>query len=172
MFKPLWRFLVYHLGVSELDAEEIVQDTLLKVNSSVHKFRRTDRAKFTTWVVQIAQNLAVDFGRRRKLATRQLKDEDPVSGIPGGDLAHRNEAFLLWLRDELAKFPPDDQHILLWREGDHSYEEIARWLGVRVVTARVRHKRAKDRIIEAANRAELFGSIDFHDEVESGALYE
>ena len=158
--------------VSEPDAEEIVQDTLLKVYSSVRKFRRTDRAQFTTWVCEVAKNLAIDFGRRRKLPTRQLKNEDFPAVAPREEPAHRNESFAHWLRDELAKFPPDDQRILLWREEDHSYEVIAKWLGIKVVTARVRHKRAKDRIIEAANRTELFGSNGVHDDAESGVIHE
>jgi len=159
------------MGISEADAEEIAQDTLMKVYANVGMFKRTGRAQFTTWVIQIAKNLALDSHRKVGL-NKQSPDGDFVPAVSQGQPADRNRPFLLWLRDELAKLPPDDQQILLWREGDHSYEEIAKWLGIKVVTARVRHKRAKDRIIEAANRADPLGSIGVHDEVESGALYE
>jgi DNA-directed RNA polymerase specialized sigma24 family protein len=79
---------------------------------------------------------------------------------------------LLWLRDELANYPSVDQKILHLRAVDCSYDEIAKSLGIKVGTARVRYLRAKNKIIAAADRVALFDPIAPHDAVESGALHE
>ncbi|MGA8041180.1 MAG: sigma-70 family RNA polymerase sigma factor [Terracidiphilus sp.] len=171
MFKPLWRFLVHHMGIREPDAEEIVQDTLLKVHSSVQRFKRTGRARFTTWVVEIARNLAIDFHRADR-PSEPFEEENFVREAQRRELPSQDRLLLHWLRDELAQFPAEDQQILLWRAHDRSYKEIGTWLGIKEGTARVRHKRLKDRIIEEANRADLHGSMALQDVRASGVVYE
>ena len=159
------------MGIPEPDAEEIVQDTLLKVHSSVHRFKRTKRDKFTTWEVEIAKNLAIDFHRAERF-TELFEEEDYVYEPPRRELGSQERFLLRWLRDELAQYPTEDQQILLWRAHDRGYEEISGWLEIKEGTARVRYKRAKDRIIDAANRANLFGPMALHDVVEAGVTYE
>ncbi len=171
MFEPLWRFLVHRMGIPGPDAEEIVQDTLLNVHSSSQKFERTKRARFTTWVFEIAKNRAIDFHRAERF-TELFEQEKYVDEAPRREHGSQERFLLRWLRDELAQYPPEDQQILLWRAHDHSYEEIASWLGIKVGTARVRYKRAKDRIIDAANEANLIGPMAPHNFVESGVAYE
>ena len=171
MFKPLWRFLVHHMGIPEADAEEIVQDTLLKVHSSSQKFERTKRARFTTWVFEIAKNRAIDVHRAERF-TEPFEEEKYVDEAPRRELGSQERSRLQWLRDELAQYPQEDQQILHWRAHERSYEEIASWLGIKEGTARVRYKRAKDRMIDAANRANLIGPMAPHDVVESGVTYE
>lgn len=162
---------MHHMRIPEADAEEIVQDTLLKVHSSVHRFKRTKRAKFTTWVVEIAKNLAIDFHRAERFI-EPFDEKDLVYEAPRRELGSQDRFLLHWLKDELAQFPSEDQQILHWRAHDRSYEEISGWLGIKEGTARVRHKRAKDRMIDAANRANLLGPLPPHDVVESGVTYE
>jgi RNA polymerase sigma factor (sigma-70 family) len=156
LFKPLWLFLVNEKHVPELDAEELVQDVLMKVYFSVGKFRRDGRAELTTWMFQIAENRAVDFHRVRREVHQELTESDlPVRW--SGQFAGRNTAWLEWLGGELAELPAESQRILFWRANDFSYAEIAGWLGVKVNTARTRHFRAKAKIELAANTAGMLG---------------
>jgi RNA polymerase sigma factor (sigma-70 family) len=159
------------MGIPELDAEEVAQETLLKVYSNVGKFRRREEANFTTWVFQIAKNLAIDFDRKCD-PTQQLTDDDLGPAGQDGELAHRNRPYLMWLADELTNLPSDVQSILRWRAAGSSYKDIGQELGIRPATARMKYMRGKNRLIEAANRSGLADMIVTQDEVESGVLYE
>lgn len=133
------------IHVPELDAEELVQDVLMKVHANVSTFRRDGRAQLTTWIFQIAHNHAISFHllaceEREKLIENELPE------VWNGPYAGRNSAYLEWLKDELAKLTSDDQNILLWRAQEFSYVEISKWLGIKEGTARVRHLRAKKKL--------------------------
>lgn len=55
------------------DAEEIVQDAMLRVWRHAPSWRQTD-ARVTTWLYRIVANLSVDRARKRRLASVPLDD--------------------------------------------------------------------------------------------------
>ena len=145
IYTPLWRYLVLMDGVPELDAEEIAQDALMKVHRRVSKFRFNGQAKLTSWIFQIARNLAIDFHRANHPVLHEL-DENELSAHSGARFSGRNADYLSKLRDALEMLSTKDQEILLWRSRDITFAEIASWLNVKEVTARVRHLRAERRL--------------------------
>ena len=60
--RPLYRFLARWAG--ETDAEDLYQETWLHVVRGAARFDRTRR--FSTWLFQVALNLARDAHRRRR----------------------------------------------------------------------------------------------------------
>ena len=133
------------MDIPETDAEELVQDVLMKVHSNLGKFRRDGRAKLTTWIFQIAENHAVDFHRARHEEFQELPENyEPVRWH--GQFAGRNTDLLEWLVEELAKVSPENRQILLWHAQDFSFAEIGRWLGLEEGTARVRNFRATKKL--------------------------
>jgi RNA polymerase sigma factor (sigma-70 family) len=144
LFAPVWQFLVNFMDVPEPDAEEIAQDTFLKVHSSVKGYHNDGRAKLTTWIFEIARNRAIDFHRVSRPEQEELTDDVQIP--EDGKVAGRNESYLAWLRVELLKLSTDDRNILLWRAKDFSYAEIGGWLGIKEGTARVRHYRAMEKL--------------------------
>lgn len=63
--------LAYRITGNEHDAEEVVQETFLKVHRKLGRFQH--RSRFSTWLHRIAVNCAYDFLRRgrRHLEGRQ-----------------------------------------------------------------------------------------------------
>jgi len=157
IFTPLWRYLVVTVGVPKPDAEEIAQDSLMKVHKSVRKFRFKGQAKLTSWIFQIARNLAIDFYRVNQPVQHEL-DENELPAHSGARFSGRNADYLSKLRDALEMLSANDQEILLWRTRDIAYAEIAGWLDVKEATARVRYFRAERRL-----RA-LFEPVDSSEE--------
>jgi RNA polymerase sigma-70 factor, ECF subfamily len=149
---PIWKFLVNFMDVPEPDAEEIAQDTFLKVHSSVRSYHNDGRAKLTTWIFEIARNCAIDFHRAHK--PKQVILTDDVQIPENGKVAGRNEPYLAWLKVELPKLSSEDRNILLWRAQDFTYAEIGNWLGIKEGTARVRHHRAMEKLGVAAQALE------------------
>ena len=68
------RFLVQTVG-NVLDAEELAQDTFVKVFSHIDSYN-PELATFTTWLRRIAWNTAFNFLKRKRLPTVSLDDED------------------------------------------------------------------------------------------------
>jgi RNA polymerase sigma-70 factor, ECF subfamily len=167
---PVWQFLVNLMDVPEPDAEEIAQDTFLKVHSSVRGYHNDGRAKLTTWIFAIARNSAIDFHRVSRPEQEQLMDDVQIP--EDGKVAGRNESYLAWLRLELPKLSSEDRNILLWHAKDFSYAEIGIWLGIKEGTARVRHHRAMEKLGVAAQTLES-GSLAIAQEISKlGAEHE
>jgi len=68
--------LAYRMTGNEHDAEEIVQDALLKAYRSLEKFE--SRSNFGTWVYRICANCALDRMRKQK-------SEDSRRDVPAAD---------------------------------------------------------------------------------------
>ena len=159
------------MHLPELDAEEIAQDTLMKVHSKIGTFRKAGSARLTTWIFQIAHNLTISFYRVTSEDLEEFTDKTERVDLSGA-LAGRNTVYLEWLKDELEKLPPDDRQILLWREQDYTHAEIGGWLGMKKGTVRVRYMRAKRKLDIAASQSEFLRVAPALDIEESGGEHE
>jgi len=65
---------------NEQDAEDVVQETLLRVHRKIEKF--DERASFRTWLYRIAVNCSLDVVRARKRRSETLGPADPEMGDP------------------------------------------------------------------------------------------
>jgi len=75
--------LAYRMTGNEHDAEEIVQDALLKAYRSLERFE--SRSNFGTWVYRICANCALDRMRKQKSedSRRETPAADTDEGAPG-----------------------------------------------------------------------------------------
>lgn len=89
---------------SDADAEDVTQDAMLAVLTSLHRYRPRPDTRFAAWVTTVAVNTARRRFRRRRpelTATGELPetpdvDADPVGGL---DRARRRRALLAALAD-------------------------------------------------------------------------
>ncbi len=145
MFTLLWRFLVTRLRIPEPDAEDIAVETLMKVYEHIGKFKRVGNTKLTSWIFQIARNMAYDFHASRPEEHEEFDENEFV--VPyERPFAGLNFEYLLRLRNALETLSTRQQEILLWRSNDIPYTKIARWHDVKESTARVQHLRAMNRL--------------------------
>jgi RNA polymerase sigma factor (sigma-70 family) len=151
LLSPLCRFLAFGKNVPEADAEEMASDVLMTVYDKIGTFQHGGRAKLTTWIFQIAKNRAIDYHRASRPENVELTNRIYQTG-PGSDAAYagRNRSLLEWLLRELEGFSEQDQWLLKWRALEIPYSEIAGWLGINEGTARVRHKRAIEKLLQKA----------------------
>ena len=124
-------------------AEDIFQDTFIKVIKSLRKGKYTEKGIFLSWVVRIAHNLIIDFFRREKHLKITSTDQAETdlfnspkyseSNIEDRMIQNRIDQEIRQLINEL----PDDQKevILLRHYGDMSFKEIADQTGVSINTA-------------------------------------
>ena len=71
--RPLFR-LAYRMTGNESDAEDVVQETLLRAYRQLGKF--DERASFGTWLYRIATNYALDLLRAQSRRREQPPPAD------------------------------------------------------------------------------------------------
>ncbi|MGD0087341.1 MAG: sigma-70 family RNA polymerase sigma factor [Verrucomicrobiota bacterium] len=132
--------LVYRTLHDEAEAEDLAQVVFLQVYKSAKRYE--SRAKFSTWLFTIARNLCLNEIRRRSRhpadsleeAHAEHEDqprqqyEDKSSVAPPEKLLHGELAQKI--EEALAGLPENQRTaILLCRQEELSYEEIAEILG-------------------------------------------
>jgi RNA polymerase sigma-70 factor, ECF subfamily len=139
------------------DAEEIAQDTFIRAHRGLVKFR--GESSLATWLHRVTVNLARNrywyFFRRRRHATFSLQYPLSESGtetfadlMPTSEPQPSREAmtqeFTLLVTACMEKLPEAQREILELRNVlNHSYDEIAAALGIRVGTVKSRIARAR-----------------------------
>jgi RNA polymerase sigma-70 factor (ECF subfamily) len=132
--------LVYRTLRDEAEAEDLAQNVFLQVYKSAKRYE--SRAKFSTWLFTIARNLCLNELRRRSRhpaesleethgeheGQLQRQYEDKKNFLPTETLLHSELAQKI--EEALAELPENQRTaILLCRQEDLSYEEIAKVLG-------------------------------------------
>lgn len=125
----LYRFVLRLVGSA--DAEDVVQETFIRVHRSIASYQPTGR--FESWLFTIANHLALDALRRRPSAAREADEPADPHG-PTDDLSHREVQHALLKAVE--KLPVDQKQVFLLREeAGLSFREIADLVGCPLNTA-------------------------------------
>jgi RNA polymerase sigma-70 factor (ECF subfamily) len=132
--------LVYRMLRDATEAEDLAQNVFVQVHKSAHRYEVS--AKFSTWLFTIARNLALNEIRRRSRHPadslegsqtdqgdqpwQQFEDKkasSPPESVLRGELEEKIE-------EAMAELPENQRTaILLCRQDELSYEEIAELLG-------------------------------------------
>jgi RNA polymerase sigma-70 factor, ECF subfamily len=131
---------IYRTVGDATEAEDLAQNVFVQVYKSAHRYRAS--AKFSTWLFTIARNLCLNEIRRRSRHRAESLDaphpeqgdrpghqfEDAKGFSPPDALLH--EELEQKIQQALSELP-DNQRIaiLLCRQDELSYEDIARVLG-------------------------------------------
>lgn len=85
------------------DAEDFVQDVLVKVYVSLSTFR--GESQFSTWLMRIAYNTAINSIKRRKEYTSLAEDFDIIDPSENPEEKHMRECSRDAIRDALKELP-------------------------------------------------------------------
>lgn len=123
-------------------AEDIFQDTFIKVINTLKKGNYNEEGKFLPWVMRIAHNLVIDhFRRNKRIPTFNNTDEfDIFSVISDEKLNAENELIKLQILNDvkglIVELPDDQKEVLMMRMyKDMSFKEIAENTNVSINTA-------------------------------------
>jgi RNA polymerase sigma-70 factor (ECF subfamily) len=132
--------LVYRTVRDATEAEDLAQQVFLQVFKSAHRYQAA--AKFSTWLYTIARNLCLNEIRRRSRHpavslddTGSDPDGQPVRQVQDAKARSAPEAVLqseleTKIEEAIADLPENQRTaLLLCRQEDVSYEEIAAVLG-------------------------------------------
>jgi RNA polymerase sigma-70 factor (ECF subfamily) len=124
-------------------AEDIFQDTFLKVMQSVKTGKYADNGKFLSWVMRIAHNLIIDHFRRVKQMNTVSNDNYESDIFNSKRFAEDNVEDNMIKRQiqkdirKMISLLPDDQRevVILRHYSGLSFKEIADLTGVSINTA-------------------------------------
>lgn len=148
----------------EFLAEDIFQETFIKVIHTLKEGRYNEEGKFLPWVMRIAHNMIIDHFRKEKRAPQMVATEgfDIFEVL---DVADENvETTLIKeqrdvdLRKLIQKLPDDQKEVLIMRHFcDMSFKEIADITEVSINTAlgRMRYALSNLRKMLAGNHLVL-----------------
>lgn len=152
--------MIYNLALSltksREDAEDITQETYLRLWHSLPDYKGESSAKY--YILKIARNLAIDFIRKKSKRDEtdtviltadgefepEIEDSDPMS--------RPDEAYIRKLRSEtlrkcLDELPDSARELIVMRDiNGLSYTEIAGMLGVAEGTVKSKLFRARERL--------------------------
>jgi len=148
-------FLLYSLLKNEADAEDVAQETVIKVYQNLDKFRGD--SQFRTWVLSIARNEGL--GRLRKISNRREDSLDAETDEQTGDytpailtswreipaeVLEQKELGNL-LRKAIEGLPEIYRNVVLLRDIEEmDIRESAAVLGISEASVKVRLHRARE----------------------------
>ncbi|MDA3928007.1 MAG: sigma-70 family RNA polymerase sigma factor [Prolixibacteraceae bacterium] len=124
-------------------AEDIFQDTFIKVVRSLNLGKYTDNGKFVSWVMRIAHNLIIDHYRREKNQNTYSNDGSVVDLFNSQRFSEENvedlmvnEQILNDVRELVEELPDDQKQVVVMRHYlGLSFKDIADQTGVSINTA-------------------------------------
>jgi RNA polymerase sigma-70 factor (ECF subfamily) len=140
--KKVFNYIMLMVKNEQL-AEDIFQDTFIKVIQSLKEGKYKDNGKFISWVVRIAHNLVIDHFRRERQMT-MLTNENYVTDLFNNKkMSERNVEEIIVreqvhsdIRKLIDQLPDDQKQVILLRHfGELSFKEIADQTGVSINTA-------------------------------------
>ena len=123
-------------------AEDIFQDTFIKVINSLQKGKYNEEGKFLPWVMRIANNLVIDYFRKsKKMRTIAPTDDFDIFDIlQDGEKNVEDNLVNNQIHKDLRKLieylPEDQKEVLKMRYyAELSFKEISECTGVSINTA-------------------------------------
>lgn len=133
---------IYLLVKDRYLAEDLFQDTFIKVIDTVNAGRYTEEGKFLPWVMRIARNLCVDHFRKvkRSPSIKTADNHDIFETISfyesGADEKIMQRESHGQIHKMLDVLPNDQKEVIVMRHfADLSFKEIAQITGCSVNTA-------------------------------------
>jgi RNA polymerase sigma-70 factor (ECF subfamily) len=133
----------------QIDAEEAAQDIFVKIFRHLKDYDQ--RRDFTVWSTTIAMNECRDRLRKRQRKLRLFRNLDEIDRETAFEAERSNcvesKNRLSMVEKALAELPENLKEVIVLKAyGQHSYEEIAKILKVRVGTVMSRLHRARRRL--------------------------
>jgi len=138
----VYSYIILYIRNHDL-ADDIFQDTFLKVVQSIRAGRYQDDGKFISWVMRIAHNLIIDHFRHEKQMGIVLNDDYETDLLNSRRLSDENVEDVIVRRQVMRDvrrlingLPEDQREVVIMRHyAGMSFKEIADMTGVSINTA-------------------------------------
>ena len=138
----LFSYILYQVRNADV-AEDIFQETFVKVVVTIRDGRYTESGKFYSWVTRIAHNLIIDLFRREKGENTISTDETDIDLLNNAKLSDRcaqsaidSEQTFVDLHLLINKLPQEQREVVQMHYfQEMTFKEIAEEKGISINTA-------------------------------------
>ncbi len=135
---------IYFVVRDEDKANDLFQETFVKVITKLHQGRYVDSGKFSAWIMRIAHNVIMDW--YRELRSRNIiepTEENDLTKLSMNNVLdmnvenrYVNDQILVDVKKMMNKLPPTQREVVFMRfYQDLSFKEIAELTGVSINTS-------------------------------------
>jgi RNA polymerase sigma-70 factor (ECF subfamily) len=136
LLRPSLHAYLFCLGMNADQAEDVIQDTFLRLVSCRFDGGREDNLR--AWIFRVARNLSMDFHRAQRRWSRSNDEErhsairEPIDPGPSPEQQVLLEERMRRFEHTFAQLTPKQRQCVLLRAEGFRYREIATALGVSV----------------------------------------
>jgi len=145
----VFTYIIHYVKSQEV-AEDLFQDTFMRVISTLRSGRYTEQQKFGAWLLRVAHNQSIDYLRQARTGQTITEDDTDADLFNDLRLADNNnierqiieQQTMNGVESIIHMLPANQQQIIKMRYYDDlSFREIADMLGISINTAlgRVRY---------------------------------
>lgn len=140
--EKVYTYILYNVRDPHL-AEDIFQDTFIKVIRSLHRGKYKDNGRFISWVLRIAHNLIIDHYRKEKQLQTVSNDSYETDIFNSQKFSDKtiedkivNTQVTRDVRKLIQELPQDQKEVVILRHYcELSFKEIADHTNVSINTA-------------------------------------
>ncbi len=142
-YAPALNGVIYRIVQDEASAEDVLQETFLKIWNNFSQYDKT-KGKLFTWIVNIARNLAIDHTRSKSFRNQQKNLEvDKIVGFIDTSKSTLFNPDQIGLKSMLDKLKPEQREILdLVYFNGYTQAEVANQLGIPLGTVKTKIRMA------------------------------
>ena len=134
---------IYHSVKNEDLADDIFQDTFVKVITTIKQGRYVENGHFAAWITRIAHNLIIDYYRLSRAENVQSTDDEEINILNRKELSEQTiednmvtDQIHSDVRRLIKELPVSQRDVLVMRYYKNmSFKEIADTLNVSINTA-------------------------------------
>ena len=125
-------------------ANDLFQETFVKVITKLHEKRYVDSGKFSAWIMRIAHNVMMDWYREQRARNLiELSEENNLSNLSKNDILdinvenrYVNDQIMTDVKKMVNMLPPTQREVVFMRFYQNlSFKEIAELTGVSINTS-------------------------------------
>lgn len=125
-------------------ANDLFQETFVKVITKLHEKRYVDSGKFSAWIMRIAHNVMMDWYREQRARNLiELSEENNLSNLSKNDILdmnvenrYVNDQIMTDVKRMMNLLPPTQREVVFMRFYQNlSFKEIAELTGVSINTS-------------------------------------
>jgi RNA polymerase sigma factor (sigma-70 family) len=140
--RKVFSYILFNIKDTHL-AEDIFQDTFVKVIKSLKQGKYNDNGKFLSWVLRISHNLIIDHYRKEKQLQTVSNDNCSKDIFNSKKFSDKNVEDVMVnrqitreIRQLIQNLPQDQREVIILRHYcDMSFKEIAELTNVSINTA-------------------------------------
>jgi RNA polymerase sigma factor (sigma-70 family) len=134
---------IYFLVKDEYLAEDLFQETFLKIVNTLKEGRYQEQGKFLPWALRIARNLAIDHFRKtnKRPVVTDNEGTDILENLDVEEETNMEDDIVreqtqMQVRDLIQRLPENQKEVLVYRHyAGLSFKEIAELTNVSINTA-------------------------------------